>query len=62
MDQKGIPHSFKNAGETTGKLVMVTRPSGLEKFFKHVHEASLHGRPDKESFVKIMRQHNIEPA
>jgi len=59
---KGIPHSFKNAGETTGKLVMVTMPSGLETFFRNVHKASLHERPDKETFVNIMRSHNIEPA
>jgi len=59
---KGIPHSFKNVGETTGKLVMVTMPSGLEKFFRNVHLASLDGRPDKETFVNIMRSHNIEPA
>jgi mannose-6-phosphate isomerase-like protein (cupin superfamily) len=59
---KGIPHSFKNAGETTGKLVMLTRPSGLEKFFRNIDEASLHGGPDKETFVNIMRSHHIDPA
>jgi len=59
---KGIPHSFKNVGKTTGKLVMLTAPSGLEKFFKTIHQASLHGAPDKETFVNIMRSHHIEPA
>lgn len=59
---KGIPHSFKNVGEATGKLVMLTMPSGLETFFKEVHQASLQGRPDKESFVAMMRLHHIEPA
>ena len=59
---KGIPHSFKNAGETTGKLVMLTRPSGLEKFFRNIDEASLDGSLDKETFVKIMKSHHIEPA
>ena len=59
---KGIAHSFKNVGEATGKLVMVTMPSGLEKFFKSIDEASLHGSPDKETFVNIMRAHHIEPA
>jgi mannose-6-phosphate isomerase-like protein (cupin superfamily) len=59
---KGIPHSFRNVGVTAGKLVMVTTPSGLEKFFRHVHQASLQGRPDKETFVNIMRLHHIEPA
>ena len=59
---KGIPHSFKNVGEATGKIVMLTMPSGLEMFFKNVHQASLHGRPDKETFVNMMRLHHIEPA
>jgi mannose-6-phosphate isomerase-like protein (cupin superfamily) len=59
---KGIPHSFKNVGEKTGKLVMVTTPSGLENFFKDAHQASLQGTPNKESFVAIMRSHYIEPA
>jgi mannose-6-phosphate isomerase-like protein (cupin superfamily) len=59
---KGIPHSFKNVGGTPGKLVMLTMPSGLEKFFKTVHQASLNGAPGKEAFVNIMRSHHIEPA
>lgn len=59
---RGIPHSFRNVGETVGKLLMVTVPSGLEAFFRHVHQASLQGRPDKEEFVGIMRAHHIEPA
>lgn len=59
---KGIPHSFKNVGDTTGKLVMFTTPSGLEKFFRSIHQASLQKGIDKETFVKIMRAHHIEPA
>ena len=59
---KGIPHSFKNTGETTGKLVMFTTPSGLEDFFRHIDEASLDGGLDKETFAKIMKEHHIDPA
>ena len=59
---KGIPHSFKNAGNSTGKLVMFTTPSGLEDFFESIDQASVNGGPDKETFVKIMRAHHIEPA
>lgn len=59
---KGIPHSFKNIGEKTGKLLMLTMPSGLENFFRKIDEASLDGNPDKETFVNIMRAHHIEPA
>jgi quercetin dioxygenase-like cupin family protein len=58
----GIPHSFKNTGETTGRLVMFTTPSGLEDFFRHIDEASLDGSLDKETFVKIMKEHHIDPA
>jgi quercetin dioxygenase-like cupin family protein len=58
----GIPHSFKNTGETTGRLVMFTTPSGLEDFFRHIDEASLDGSLDKETFVKIMKEHHINPA
>ena len=59
---KGIPHSFKNTGETTGKLVMFTNPSGLEDFFRDIDDASPDGNPDKETFVKIMKEHHIDPA
>jgi quercetin dioxygenase-like cupin family protein len=59
---RGIPHSFKNTGETTGKLVMFTTPSGLENFFRDIDEASLDRTLDKESFVKIMKEHHIDPA
>ena len=59
---KGIPHSFKNVGETTAKLVMLTIPSGLEKFFKEVNQATLQRRADKENFVALMRSHHIQPA
>lgn len=59
---KGIPHSFCNAGESTGKLVMLTTPSGLEKFFRNIHEVSSNGGINKETFAKIMRAHHIEPA
>ncbi len=59
---KGIPHSFKNTGDTTGKLVMFTRPSGLEDFFRHIDQAALDGSLDKETFVNIMKEHHIDPA
>ena len=58
----GIPHSFKNTGETTGKLVMFTTPSGLEDFFRHIDEASRDGNIDKETFASIMKEHHIDPA
>jgi quercetin dioxygenase-like cupin family protein len=33
---RGVPHSFKNVGEQTAKLVMVATPAGLENYFAEV--------------------------
>ena len=30
---RGVPHTFKNIGEETGKLLVVATPGGVEKFF-----------------------------
>ncbi|MGN6800653.1 MAG: hypothetical protein ACTHJN_02040 [Ginsengibacter sp.] len=42
--------------------MMFTTPSGLEKFFRSIHQASVPNGIDKETFVKIMLAHHIEPA
>jgi quercetin dioxygenase-like cupin family protein len=31
---RGIPHAFQNVGDTVGRLLVVTTPSGLERFFE----------------------------
>jgi mannose-6-phosphate isomerase-like protein (cupin superfamily) len=31
---RGTPHAFENIGDTTGRLLVVTTPSGLERFFE----------------------------
>lgn len=31
---RGIPHCFQNVGDTPGRLLIVTTPSGLERFFE----------------------------
>jgi len=31
---RGTPHAFQNIGETPGRLLVVTTPSGLERFFE----------------------------
>lgn len=41
---------------------MFTNPSGLEDFFRDIDDASPDGNPDKETFVKIMKEHHIDPA
>ncbi|WP_232660351.1 cupin domain-containing protein [Pseudonocardia sp. TRM90224] len=31
---RGIPHAFQNLGATPGRLLVITAPSGLERFFE----------------------------
>jgi mannose-6-phosphate isomerase-like protein (cupin superfamily) len=31
---RGTPHAFQNVGETAGRLLVITTPSGLERFFE----------------------------
>ena len=31
---RGTPHAFQNIGETPGRLLVITTPSGLERFFE----------------------------
>ena len=31
---RGVPHAFQNVGDGVGRLLVVTTPSGLERFFE----------------------------
>ena len=33
---RGIPHTFKNVGNTTGKLLVIATPAGFEEFIAEV--------------------------
>lgn len=33
---RGIPHTFKNVGDTTGKLLVIATPAGFEEFVAEV--------------------------
>ena len=41
---RGAPHAFQNVGTTRGRLLVVTTPSGLERFFEQF--AASPGGPD----------------
>ena len=40
---RGLPHAFQNVGDTPGRLLIVTTPSGIERFF--VTSPSSRGAP-----------------
>lgn len=35
---RGLPHAFQNVGDALGRLLVITTPSGLERFFEQTDE------------------------
>ena len=57
---KNAVHTFKNVGETEGRLLVATSPSGFETFFSQCAEVfqSPEG-PDMGKIVAIAEEHGI---
>ena len=36
LARRGIPHLFRNVGETTGKMIITAAPAGLDEYFMEV--------------------------
>jgi mannose-6-phosphate isomerase-like protein (cupin superfamily) len=49
---RGMPHAFQNMGNTAGRLLIVTTPSGLERFFEQSAE-QLTPRVNFEQLITI---------
>jgi mannose-6-phosphate isomerase-like protein (cupin superfamily) len=49
---RGIPHCFQNIGDTPGRLLVITTPSGLERFFEEF-AALLPGSVDPETLAAV---------
>jgi mannose-6-phosphate isomerase-like protein (cupin superfamily) len=47
---RGMPHNFQNIGDTTGRLLVMATPSGVERFFEQCAEL-LPGPADPEAFA-----------
>jgi mannose-6-phosphate isomerase-like protein (cupin superfamily) len=43
---RGVPHAFQNIGETPGRLLVITTPSGPERFFEQFAELAGEVGPD----------------
>ena len=67
---KGRLHTFKNVGSTTGKLLLLYKPAGFEKYFAEegIGEPATDrssppiqsGPPDIERVVSVARKYGIE--
>jgi mannose-6-phosphate isomerase-like protein (cupin superfamily) len=56
---RGTPHAFQNIGETPGRLLVITTPSGLERFFEEF-AALLPGPAVPDALAAVGRTNWIE--
>ena len=58
---KGVPHRYRNAGETTSKHWVLVTPSGFENFFQQCSAVfAAGGAPDFAQIKAISADHNVE--
>jgi mannose-6-phosphate isomerase-like protein (cupin superfamily) len=56
---RGTPHSFQNIGDTPGRLLVITTPSGLERFFEEF-AALLPGPVSPETLTAVAHTNWLE--
>lgn len=56
---RGIPHAFQNVGDTPGRLLVITTPSGVERFFEQFAEL-LPGPVDRNKLADVALTNWIE--
>ena len=57
---RGTPHCFQNIGTEPGRLLVVTSPSGLERFFQDFAAQSGAGAVAPEMLAEIGLAHGVE--
>ncbi|HEX5535258.1 MAG TPA: cupin domain-containing protein [Actinomycetales bacterium] len=48
---RGTPHCFQNIGDETGRLLVITTPSGLERFFEEFAQLTPDGTQEQLATV-----------
>ncbi len=56
---RGTPHCFQNIGDATGRLLVITTPSGLERFFEQC-AGLLPGPVDPDKLASVGRANWVE--
>ncbi len=56
---RGVPHTFQNVGETTGRMLVITTPSGLERFFEEF-AALLPGPVSPETLAAVGHANGLD--
>ena len=55
---RGVPHNFQNIGDEPGRLLIISSPSGLERFFEQC--AALPGPVDAEALAAVGHANWVE--
>jgi mannose-6-phosphate isomerase-like protein (cupin superfamily) len=55
---RGLPHNFQNVGDAPGRLLIITSPSGVERFFEQF--AALPGPGDANALAAVGHANWIE--
>lgn len=56
---KGKPHSFKNTGGTTGRMMNTITPGGFEQFFEEVDQLPKDGPPDPVTLSSLAMKYKL---
>jgi hypothetical protein len=57
---RGIVHTFKNVGDEPSRMLIMTAPSGFEKFFARCAPEFVElDKPDMSRFAEIGAEHGI---
>ncbi|MFA9429449.1 cupin domain-containing protein [Egicoccus sp. AB-alg2] len=57
---RGTPHCFQNVGDEPGRLLIVTTPAGLERFFRDFAAGSPAGPAAPETLAELGLAHGLE--
>ena len=57
---RGVPHRFKNIGDTPGRVLVTITPAGLEDFFAEVGALSLEQQTDLPPLAALAARYGLE--
>ena len=57
---KGVPHLFINSGHTTGRLLGIATPAGLEEFFEEIGDLFKRAEATRERLLAVCNTYGIE--
>jgi mannose-6-phosphate isomerase-like protein (cupin superfamily) len=57
---RDVPHTFRNVGKTAGRMLVISAPGGVEKFYEELSQAPPEAVADSSRLKKLARRHHIE--